>query len=129
MKNKTGRPKAVINWEEVDKLLIAGCIGTDIAHQFGMHADTLYDNCVRDNKVSFSLYAQRKRSHGDNLLRMVQFDEAVRKRDRGMLIWLGKNRLSQHDKSEIAHKGTFPIEIVNFGDKDITPWKDEKKEK
>jgi len=124
MKNKTGRPKAVIDWDEVDKLLIAGCMGTDIASHIGLDSKTLYRHCESDKKVSFSTYSQQKRSHGDNLIRMVQFDEAVRKRDRSMLIWLGKQRLGQTDRSQVAHQGAAPIEIVNYGDKSIEPWKE-----
>ena len=126
---KRGRKSASIDWEFVDNLLIAGCTGTDIASHIGIHPDTLYNHCEKENKTNFSAYSQEKRCKGNNLIRAAQFDEAVRKRDRGMLIWLGKNRLSQSDRDEISHKGNVPIEIVNFGNKPITPWKNENDKK
>ncbi len=122
---KSGRKPSVIDWEKVDNLLISGCQGTEVAAHFGVHAETLYRRCEKDKKVGFAAYSQQKRSSGNCLIRAAQFDEAVRKRDRGMLIWLGKNRLGQSDKAEVAHKREMPIQIVNYGDKPIAPWKDE----
>lgn len=122
---KSGRKPAVIDWELVDRLLVSGCNGTDIAGHIGIHHDTLYGRCMSDKKTSFTAYSQQKRSSGNCLLRVAQFDQAVRKRDRGMLIWLGKNRLGQSDKAEVAHKGGALIQIVNYSDKPIVPWKEE----
>jgi len=118
-----GRKPAKIEWDKVDSMLVGGCTGTEIAAHIGMHPNTLYRHCEDTNKVNFSEYLQEKRAKGDSLLRMAQFDEAVNKRDRGMLIWLGKNRLGQTDKAEVAHQGTIPIEIVNYSDHPIEPWK------
>lgn len=120
---KVGRKPAKIEWDKVDNLLIAGCTGTEIAAHIGVHADTLYDRCVNEKRSSFSAYLQSKRAKGDSLLRVAQFDEAVNKRDRGMLIWLGKNRLGQTDKESVEHTGAIPIEIVNYSDRPIEPWK------
>lgn len=119
---KNGRTRANIDWEKVDKLLIAGCHGTEVASHIGIHPETLYRRCEKDNEVGFTEYLQEKRAKGDSLLKIAQFDEAVNKRDRGMLIWLGKNRLGQTDKSEVAHEGKIPIEIVNYSDTPIEPW-------
>ncbi len=119
---KTGRKLANIDWDKVDNLLVAGCLGTEVASHFGIHEDTLYRRCERDKKVGFSEYMHEKRAQGDSILRAAQFDEAVRKRNTTMLVWLGKNRLSQHDKSEVSYKGNLPIEIVNFSAKQIKPW-------
>ncbi len=120
-----GRKPATIEWDTVDKLLIAGCPGTEIASHIGVHPDTLYHHCEEEKKTHFSAYSQQKREKGNNLIRVAQFDEAVMKRDRGMLIWLGKNRLGQSDKEEVSHKGNIPIEVVNYSDKPIKPWVNE----
>lgn len=121
-KGPGGPPQKIIDWEKVDQLLIAGCKGTEIAAHLGIHSDTLYLRCDKEKGVSFSTYLQEKRAVGNTLLRAAQFDEAVRKRDRGMLVWLGKNRLEQSDKEEVRHKGNIPVEVVNFADKDIQTW-------
>ena len=121
---KIGRKPAVIDWDEVEQLLVAGYKGTEVAAHFGIHPNTFYHHCEEEKKMSFSEYLQQKRAKGDGLIKLAQFDLAVRERDRTMLIWLGKNRLGQSDRSEVAHKGKMPIEIVNFGDQPIEPWKE-----
>ena len=126
-KNKTGRPKFEINWKHVDEMIAAGCVGTEIAAYYGMAPDTLYKQCDRTHQMTFSAYLQEKRPRGDALLRMAQFDEAIRKRDRGMLIWLGKQRLGQSDKEEVAHKGNIPIQVMNYSDQPIEPWKEDER--
>ena len=123
-----GRKKAVIDWDRVDQSLIAGATGTKIAAQLGICPDTLYIHCKEEKKMDFSAYAQQKRDQGDVLLLVAQFDEAVRKRDRGMLIWLGKNRLSQSNKETVEHQGGVPIQIVNYSEQGIQPWKEDKKD-
>ena len=123
-----GRPKAIIDWEIVDKLLIAGCIGTEVAAHIGIHPETLYDNCERDKKTLFSAYSQEKRAKGHSLLRAAQFDEAIRKRNITMLIWLGKNNLLQVDKTGFEISGAAKISVINYSDQKIKPWEDTKKQ-
>ena len=96
-KNKGGRPQAVIDWDKVDEHLRAGCSGAGIAGALGIHEDTLYRACERDNKVGFAAYSAQKRETGDCMLHLQQFNLAM-SGDRGMLIWLGKQRLGQRDK-------------------------------
>jgi len=95
-----GRPKAIIDWEKVDKMLQAGCTGTEVAAALGYHPDTLYNACKRVHKMDFSAYSQAKRAHGDQLLRTAQYSKAM-SGDTTMQIWLGKQRLGQSDKKEI----------------------------
>ena len=107
------RPKTVIDWKKVDRLLEAGCPGTDIAASFGIHEDTLYRACDTDNKMGFAAYSAEKRKCGDNLLRAAQFRKAL-KGDNSMLIWLGKNRLDQSDKSELRVSGSLDQELEKY---------------
>lgn len=113
------RPKAKIDWKKVDSMLMAGCTGTECAAFFGIHEDTLYRACERDQKKGFAAYSQEKRSKGDILLRQAQFDMALKK-DRGMLIWLGKNRLGQKDTPDVPDKErkADPIKL-NIGGVDV----------
>ena len=111
MGRKAYKPK----WAKIDKLLEAGCTGVEIAASEGVDKQTLYRACKRDNKVDFDTYKQQKRSSGDTLLRMAQFKSAM-SGDKTMLIWLGKNRLKQSDKSEVSStvNMTSTIEDVRF---------------
>lgn len=94
-----GRPKANINWEQVAKMLEAGCTAEGIAATIGIQRDTLYKRCEADNKCDFSTFSQEKRAKGDELLRMKQFQTAM-SGNVSMQIWLGKQRLGQTDKVE-----------------------------
>lgn len=123
------RPPKPIDWKRVDELLMAGCLGTEIAANFDMHPDTFYNRVSEKYSMGFTEYSTEKRAAGNSIIRAVQFDEAVRKRDRGMLIWLGKNRLCQSDRDEISHKGNIPIEVVNFGNIPIKPWENKESKK
>lgn len=113
-----GRPKIGIDWSMVDEYLRAGCEGTSIAGLIGMHPETLYRRCVEDQKVGFTEYAASKRAEGDEILKMEQWKMATGKANdaaelsakKAMLIWLGKNRLGQSDRSEVTDT-TKPIRI------------------
>ena len=110
------RPKADIDWKRVDELLEADCEGTEIAAALGINPLTLYRRCETDHKVIFSKYLQEKKASGNSLLKEKQFDIAL-EGDKTMLIWLGKQRLGQSDKTqqsiEISDKGTFHIDFRN----------------
>ena len=88
------RPQKEIDWELVDRLLIAGCLGTEIAPHFDMHPTTFYDRCEMEKGMSFTNYSTKKRSVGDSCLREIQYNKAI-SGDNTLLIWLGKNRLKQ----------------------------------
>ena len=102
---KVGRPKVEIDWAQVGKLLEAGATAEGIAATIGCDTKTLYNRCEADNKLPFSAFSQQKRAKGDELLRVAQFKQAIGG-NTSMLIWLGKQRLNQTDKSqqEIGNK-------------------------
>jgi hypothetical protein len=90
------RPEKPIDWKVVDQLLMAGCLGTEIAANFDMHPDTFYNRVEQQYGMGFTAYCSEKRSKGDSLLRAKQFEKALEK-DNTMLIWLGKQRLQQKE--------------------------------
>lgn len=100
IKYKHGRPKHIIDWNVVDKMLEGGADGTHIAARLGMHPDTLYDRCYEEKGSIFSAYAQEKRAKGDGNLHLKQYSEAM-SGNITMLIWLGKQRLNQSEKKRI----------------------------
>lgn len=100
---KNHRPQKEVDWKKVDELLIARCLGTEIAGYFGMCADTLYKRVEREKGMTFSAYLQQNRSKGEAILRAHQYAKALGLTDKGdntLLIWLGKNRLNQSDSPE-----------------------------
>jgi hypothetical protein len=120
-KRGAGRPKAIIDWEYVGKMLEAGGFATGIAATIGCTEDTLYNRCKTDLKMDFSAFSQQKKAKGDEQLRVKQFKTAMSDRQGSvtMQIWLGKQRLNQSDKSEITGKDgkdlipeKFIVEVV-----------------
>jgi len=108
-KSNAGRKKIVINWARVDSALKAGANGVQVAAMLGVHPDTLYNKCKETKKMDFSAYQQIKREAGNEELLKAQYDGAI-SGDRGLLIWLGKQRLNQTDKKEIKQQ----FEGLNF---------------
>lgn len=90
-------PKRVINWEQIDSMLIAGYNGVQCAASIGVCSETLYERCEKEKGVLFSVYSQSKRAHGNGLLHAAQFQKAIKDKNPTMLIWLGKQRLDQKE--------------------------------
>ncbi len=97
--NPVGHPGYDIDWNKVDSLLIAGCLGTEIASCLGVSADTLYNRCAKEKGVNFSAYLKEKRAIGDSELFKKQYAMAI-EGNTTMLLWLGKNRLNQKENPE-----------------------------
>lgn len=94
-----GRPKVSIDWNQVNSLLEAGCLTTEIAAYFNIHRDTLYDRCLKDNDCDFPTYSTKKKERGESLLRVSQYKNAM-SGNTTMQIWLGKQRLGQKENKE-----------------------------
>ena len=91
-----GRPRLVIDWDQVDKMCAIHCTGEEQAAILGVDYDTLNRACKRDFKKSFADYFRQKSSSGKMSLRRRQFTTAM-DGNPTMLIWLGKNWLNQND--------------------------------
>ena len=78
---KGGRPVKKIDWHLVDKLVMAGANGPQIAPFFDMHPQTFYDRVVLEKGVGFTEYSCGKREYGNALLLTSQFDLAVKEKD------------------------------------------------
>lgn len=114
-KGKRQQKKMELDWKKVDELLEAGCEGTQVAAFFGIHEDTFYNRVKEKHKVGFSAYRAQKRARGDSKLLTKQFEVAM-DGDRTMLVWLGKNRLTQTDKQDLNHSGEIGVtmKIINY---------------
>ena len=95
-------PKGAINidWDQVAYWLEARCSGSQIADILGIHENTLYERCKMDLGLEFVAFKAKNRSKGEQNLRLAQYESAVKDKDRGMQIWLGKQWLGQTDKSQ-----------------------------
>lgn len=90
------RPEKPIDWDYVEKALIAGATQAKLAKSVGLHPDNLHDRFLKHYGMSFTDYAGMKSPYGEVVLQIKQFEKAM-KGNTQMLIWLGKNRLDQRD--------------------------------
>ena len=102
------RTKIAIDWTRVEKMAMAGANGQQIAAAIGVHYDTLVNRYKEDNKSDFSQYLTTKREKGNELLLRKQYDIAM-SGDKAMLIWLGKQRLNQSEKTNTDMNVTAQI--------------------
>ena len=112
-----GRPQVEIDWEKVEELLVAGCMGTGIAAYLGMSAQTLYDRCLIEKGILFSQFSQEKKEKGDEILRAHQYAKALGLTDKGdntLLIWLGKTRLQQKEEKQSDSKEISLVDLQNM---------------
>lgn len=92
-----GKPQKKIDWDQVKDLITAGCLGTEIAGIIGVSTSTLYNRCMQEHGTNYSDFCQTYKAKGDGIIRVKQYELAVKQKDRQMLLWLGKVRLKQTD--------------------------------
>ena len=102
-KSNAGRKKIIINWARVDSALKAGANGVQVAAMLGISFDTLSRRTNEEKNADFAAYLREKREAGNEALLKAKYDGAIGG-DRGLLIWLGKQRLNQSDKKEIKQQ-------------------------
>jgi hypothetical protein len=102
-KSKAGRKKIILPFAKIDAALEAGANGVQVAAMFNIHPETLYNYVKEHKKMDFSAYLMQKRESGNEKLLTAQYRQALQG-DRGLLIWLGKQRLNQTDKKEVKQE-------------------------
>jgi len=106
-------PRIPIDWEKVDKYLIGGAKGTEVAAAIGVHPDTLYRRCDEEHGMVYTVYAAKLRQKGDLMLHAKQYQVAMNG-NVSMLIWLGKQRLGQSEQPK--DKQEFNGSLANLLD-------------
>ena len=110
----SGRTEKEIDWELASELLRANCTGVQVAARFNMHHQTFYDRVQKEFGVGFTEFANKKKEEGNTFLHQAQY-ELAREKDKTMLVWLGKQRLSQRDNP--SHDQAFDAKLANLLDK------------
>lgn len=117
---KMGRPKIVIDWEQVDKLCTFHCTGEEIASVLKISYNTLARAVKDEFDMTFEDYFIQKSAFGKMSLRRRQFSAAM-EGDRSMMIWLGKNWLGQRDSVDVTTGGQqITLQIVSPSEADKT---------
>ena len=98
------RPKKYnLDTEKIEQLAGFGCTNTEIASFFGCDESLI--------RKSYSEYLSKGRDKGKIRLRQLQW-RAAERGNVSMMIWLGKQVLSQTDKQEVEH--IRPIDEIEF---------------
>jgi len=109
-KNKGGRPRKAIDWEQLEKLCAIHCTGEECASVLGVSYDALNDAIKRKGYSGFPEYFKKYSGPGKASLRRMQF-RAAKSGNATMLIWLGKQYLGQRDyKYEPLSESEIPLD-------------------
>ena len=111
-KKKVGRPKASIDWNELNKLCGLQCTLKEIAYFFDCSVDTIERRIKSEFNVNFADYYKKHAVEGKISLRRSQFAKAM-EGNVPMLIWLGKQYLGQKDKQEQTNIEFKPIKVLD----------------
>ena len=103
-KNRVGRPKIEIDWNEFEKLCFLQCTLEEISSWFKCSEDTIERRCKENKKMNFADFFLKASAGGKISLRRAQFKSATGGNP-ALLIFLGKQYLGQKDKYELEHSG------------------------
>ena len=110
VKNKGGRPRKEIDWEQLEKLCAIHCTGEECASVLKISYDTLNEAIKRKGYSGFQEYFKKYSGSGKASLRRMQFKSAE-SGNATMLIWLGKQYLGQRDyKYEPLGETEIPLD-------------------
>ena len=98
IKNKGGRPRAVISQRQFEELCHIQCTEQEICAVLGVQDDTLARWCKDTYDKPFSEVFREKREGGKASLRRAQWQLATKGMNPTMQVFLGKNLLGQRDK-------------------------------
>lgn len=93
-----GRPEVQIDFDVLRALASVGCTDAELAAHFRCSERTI---ASRRKEPAFLAEIDSGYALGNISLRRKQMTEAL-KGNTSMLIWLGKNRLGQKDKTELS---------------------------
>jgi len=96
---KVGRPKTILNLDELEKLCRLNCTMPEIASYFNIPLRTLEDKYTNDKDIRNTI--DKGRNQGKLSLRRKQIQILDETNNATMAIWLGKQLLGQRDKHDI----------------------------
>jgi hypothetical protein len=97
---KVGRPKTILNLDELEKLCRLNCTMPEIASYFNIPLRTLEDKYTNDKDIRNTI--DKGRNQGKLSLRRKQIQILDETNNATMAIWLGKQLLGQRDKHDIV---------------------------
>jgi IS30 family transposase len=105
-------PRKHIDLEKLENFCVLDPSAGEIAAYFGVHKNTIQR---RMGEKKFREAHDKGVESGNTMLRQAQM-KLARDGDKTMLIWLGKQRLSQKDEKMIKKDAHTTIEVVGLSD-------------
>jgi len=87
-------------WTNIKNAYRAGCTSVEVAARIGVSIDTLKRGVKKRFNITLSEYRAEYMAIGDGDIRVKQYEGAVLRNNVQLLMFLGKNRLDQSDKTE-----------------------------
>lgn len=119
-KNLGGRPRKEINLEQVKAMCRIQCTQEEVCAILEVDDKTLSARLREAGYSGFSEFHKKYNHEGKASLRRAQWKAAVEDNNPTMLVWLGKNMLSQTDKQDVKVSGDLvhkvEIEFVESGE-------------
>jgi hypothetical protein len=108
---ETGRPRADMNLDTIERAASIGCTTNEIAALLDISPSTLFLRMNQDAEIHDAI--ERGRDKGRATLRRNQWQKAMAGSDT-MLIWLGKQMLGQRDQTAItgADGGAVVTQVI-----------------
>lgn len=100
------RPPKEINWDVVEKLIEAGCSGTEISAKFRIQSDTLYRRFKEEYGTNFQDFRAKTQEAGIADLKAMLHAKAINNKAPGnsnLLIFLARCLLGYREP-EVTHK-------------------------
>ncbi len=107
------RPEKPIDWNLVEELIDAQCVGTEIAAYFNVCSETFYDRFVKEFGTNFTNYSRHRSQCGKAAIKLAQYQKATNDNHPGntqLLLWLGKVVCGQKEPDT---NSSYPAEMVD----------------
>jgi|SRR6056300_1144710 len=99
-KNSVGRPKTVIDLDDLRRICLLNCTMPEIAAYLRIPLRTLEDRISAEPELKEII--QNGREQGKLSIRRKQFQIMDKENSATMAIWLGKQLLGQRDKHDVV---------------------------
>lgn len=123
---KDGKKFIKIDWEQVKRAAHMQCTMEEVAGLLGISHDTLERACMQEQGKPYKELFKEWSDGGRCSLRRKQW--LLADKNAAMAIFLGKQLLGQKDDFGLNHTGNQKMEVVQYGDKPMGQWKEDKSE-
>ncbi len=113
-KNKNGRPRKEITFDDIYNLCQINCTEEEISTVLRVNVETIHNRVVELGYSSFPEFYKKHASEGKISLRRAQWKNALEHNNATLQIWLGKQHLGQTEKVDPVTQ-----QVMSYEEKEI----------